>query len=261
LTKGQLYFYVLQKRTTPLYAQLGLLGLTLLEQPGFCREGGCEAARAGSLYSWHLPLLPPAVATGSAMLFWLVLLWRMLLQRKALGAAYFLGYGVAQWTAFGYAVVVLGMASTLASFFSGSVSAHDVAILFRPLIIISSNKKLRFGFSDIAESLPGIVDVVCSLFLAIFIFVWIGMMLFVKFMNEGRSKEQLHLAEESPFGRSLHKAIAVTVLALFVVLSAAIFVLCRVHQAIFDECYATIDTCHPGDLAAYLLTARRSSLA
>jgi len=186
LTKGQLYFYVLQRRTTPFYAQLGLLGLTLLEQPGFCREGGCEAARAESLYSWHLPLLPHAVAAGSAMLFWLVLLWRMLLQRKALGAAYFLGYGVAQWTAFGYAVVVLGMASTLASFSSGSVSAHNVAILFRPLIIVSSNKKLRYGFSDITESLPGIVDVVCSLFLAIFIFVWIGMMLFVK-TSEGHA--------------------------------------------------------------------------
>mmetsp|Transcript_53031 Transcript_53031/g.113888 ORF Transcript_53031/g.113888 Transcript_53031/m.113888 type:complete len:258 (-) Transcript_53031:291-1064(-) len=83
-----------------------------------------------------------------------------------------------------------------------------------------------------------------------------GLMLYVKFYQGGVGEEEMHREMKEPIEVLAHKIIAAIVLVVFLVLTAIIAWLCKTHQSVFDECYSTIDTCHPGDLATHLMSIR-----
>lgn len=81
-----------------------------------------------------------------------------------------------------------------------------------------------------------------------------GFMLYVKFWTEGVEGNEEEAA--SVWEQTEHKIIAGVVLAIFVASAAALYILVKEHQRVFDESYCTIDTCHPGDLRVHLAPAR-----
>mmetsp|Transcript_42520 Transcript_42520/g.123598 ORF Transcript_42520/g.123598 Transcript_42520/m.123598 type:complete len:255 (-) Transcript_42520:115-879(-) len=79
-----------------------------------------------------------------------------------------------------------------------------------------------------------------------------GFMLYVKFYTEGAviTEEE---KEEEYF--DIHRSLAAAVLAVFLVLTAMLVRLMRVHQRVFDESYVSIDTCS-NELNRHLVSHR-----
>mmetsp|Transcript_55443 Transcript_55443/g.89640 ORF Transcript_55443/g.89640 Transcript_55443/m.89640 type:complete len:231 (+) Transcript_55443:3-695(+) len=81
-----------------------------------------------------------------------------------------------------------------------------------------------------------------------------GFMLCVKFYLDGAPEvemESMHMKNEEYQG---HKILAVLVLVLFTVLSAALAHLMMQHQRVFDESYSSVEMLYPGEMHAHLMT-------
>mmetsp|Transcript_70972 Transcript_70972/g.123091 ORF Transcript_70972/g.123091 Transcript_70972/m.123091 type:complete len:808 (+) Transcript_70972:84-2507(+) len=194
--QSQLEWYILMKRTSWLttMAKCTLLLLTIFEEPSVCTATAqaCEAEEVQKFYSMHVARLPPRVSNSIALACWLVLLGRMWLQSKALGNAYHLGWisrrqlgsiflgfrypAFSFWHALGGVVIALGIFSTIVALTAAKVM--EFAVILRPIIYICVTREIRKSFAQIARTIPGYVMIIVSLFLCVFVFVWIGMVLF-----------------------------------------------------------------------------------
>lgn len=79
-----------------------------------------------------------------------------------------------------------------------------------------------------------------------------GFMLYVKLYTDGARKGTVHHDEE--MGRSGHKIFSAVTLTFVLALSITLTMMVRTHQRVFNECYTSIDACHPGELNRHLNT-------
>jgi hypothetical protein len=87
-------------------------------------------------------------------------------------------------------------------------------------------------------------------------FLSTGFMLYVKLYTEGAPETTVEHDEEE--GRHSHKIFAGVTLGIFLILSAALTHLVQTHTRVFEECYASVDMCHPSGLTGYLRTEKSS---
>jgi len=87
-------------------------------------------------------------------------------------------------------------------------------------------------------------------------FLSTGFMLYVKLYTEGAPEKTVEHDEEE--GRYGHKIFAGVTLGIFLCLSAALTHLVQSHTRVFEECYSSVDMCHPSGLTSYLRTEKSS---
>lgn len=180
--KDQLEYFWLFRRTAWMttVAKWVLILTTVFEVPSWCHgsKAICEQHYASLEYSWHAPILPKGVSFLLVTVCWVALGFRMFLQYKAHGKA----FELTRWHKFAVAVLGVGLVGTFVSFFFGF--GNELSVICRPFMFLCVSKKLRQNCEQIYEALWSFIDVIASLFIAVGVFVWVGVVLF-KNTSEG----------------------------------------------------------------------------
>mmetsp|Transcript_66876 Transcript_66876/g.105802 ORF Transcript_66876/g.105802 Transcript_66876/m.105802 type:complete len:807 (+) Transcript_66876:95-2515(+) len=197
-SKEQFEWYMLFKKTKwPNYwAKLILMALAVFELPSTCRGTSSQCAQADmSLYSWNLPVIPLSIRMSIALLLYLAIGARLIVRWKSLGEK----FEYRGWTMFQSLCIGIGALFCVFTLIGSKEGSFCwlITILCRPLVLLAGTKKLRNAFTGIVHAVIGkhaedqdkakvsVAFVIATLFLSIWVFVWMGMVLFAR-TPEGR---------------------------------------------------------------------------
>lgn len=185
-SQEQFRWWYLSKQLKPLWllAKYGFLLLSVFEEPAPCR-GTKEQCLNMNHYWYSMPftILPLNISAILSLAFCMILLFRMRLRKWALGSAYScpLTPGTAyadSWVVFNSIVLAVALICSMAGFVSPGI--YEISFICRPLIFVGATKKLRQEVAAVLRAAPSYLDVIFSLYMAVFVFACAGMILFVK---------------------------------------------------------------------------------
>lgn len=156
-----------------------LLILPFFDLPAAC-VGSTEACSHRNIHFYNsaISVVPLWFTALVSIPMYGVLLYRPYLRRQAYGEAFYKEYEDIRWMIFKMTFNVLGLTGAVACFwFPGFYIA---TMICRPLVFLASSKKLRRISTVIISCIPGFVDVLITLFLAVILFVLVAMVLFAR---------------------------------------------------------------------------------
>jgi len=186
VTEDQFWYYRLCKRELKLLGQVakyGLLLLTIFEAPATCKGTSLACATLDAkVYSMQLGNIPFSVSACISLVLFAAIAFRMRVRQWALGKA----WKFHVWIQYNWIIATLGKLSAIAGIIGCIVGIdflidiYKVSAILRPLIFLGTTKKLREGCVNIMLSIPKFIDVLVSLALCLFAFVWMGVVLFTR---------------------------------------------------------------------------------
>lgn len=181
----QLKAYRLRKRLKPFMdaVKWTMLGLALFETPSWClfNDEECFGTHKESLFASGAPQMPLAVSNMLQLGCLLCFVAYLVVRRWSLGEAD--EFRPISWHSFGLACVLLGLIdSTVAIFNVGGIvpGTFKLTRLLRPFIFLAFTTNLREAAERVVRSVPWFADVLFTLALCLFFFVWVGIVIFAQ---------------------------------------------------------------------------------
>jgi len=185
----QLQAYRLRKWLKPLTTLVKylLLALAICEVPSWCLQDQTKCPGPGRpeiLYS-GVHFLHPTITNSTAIAIWIYFAWNLALRHKALGKAHTFG----GWHTCGSILVFIALLDCLVGAFTttgafgflpGKASTFRISRVVRPIIFLCFTKAIRDAATRVVQSIPYFADALFSLVIALFLFVWFGMIMFAK---------------------------------------------------------------------------------
>lgn len=158
-------------------SKYALLVLPIFEPPIWChnRPVLCRMHYAESVYSWPVLVIPEWLNASLTCLAYIILIWRVYVQRQSLGRAYKFN----TWRMITCTFLALGLIGTTLRFFVQYDMVRALTNICSPMVFLCVTRQIRIQVDHIIKALPGFVEVIFALFLFVFLFVWYGMVLFI----------------------------------------------------------------------------------
>lgn len=176
-SQEQFYLWSLTKQLKPLwlFAKYGLLVTSVFDEAAPCQGTFQDCMFMDKYqYSMQWDFIPLWMSALFSFCFFGILAGRMVLRKMALREA----YDFHSWHKFNGILIGLGMLCCVLYFVSPTFVV--ISFIIRPLLFVGCTKVLRQTVSIIIRAMPRFIDIILSLFVAVCVFVSVGMVLFVK---------------------------------------------------------------------------------
>jgi len=188
-SEEQLNAYHLRKTLKPLtsFMKYLLLAIGIFEVPSWCLSDHtqCPGPNRPDLIHSGGVVFPTSVTNSIAIVIWIYLGYMLMLRRRALGKAHTFG----AWHTFGAILIVIALADCLVGafmttgimgFLPGKSGSFRISRILRPIIFLCFTKAIRDAATRTLRSIPYFADALLSLAIALFLFVWFGLIMFAK---------------------------------------------------------------------------------